>query len=110
MNQLILHEKIGVNYVLLEVSGAVTSYTVSELSEKLFSYIIDGNVVLDMENVIQIDSSGISAILAGHNDAIEYEQKLFIMNPSEATKHALSRTGFYDHFEIIHSVTEVANA
>lgn len=107
MDQLIIRDKIGVNYMLLELSGAVNSYTISELQDKVFSYIIDSNVVLDMAQVIQIDSSGIGVILASVNDTETTGTKLFIMNPSETVKHALERTGFYDMFNIIHSVTEV---
>ena len=43
MNQLSLTEKIGPNYVLLELVGDVNSYTISELQEKIYRYIIDTN-------------------------------------------------------------------
>ena len=36
MNQLALKEKIGVNYMLLELTGTLNSYTITELQEKLF--------------------------------------------------------------------------
>ena len=69
MNQLALKEKIGVNYMLLELTGTLNSYTITELQEKLFEYIVDTNVVLDSSQIIQVDSSGVGVILAGHNDA-----------------------------------------
>ncbi len=109
MDLLTLKEKVGVNYMLLELSGTVTSYTINELQEKVFNYIIDTNVVLDMQQVTQLDSSGVGIILAGHNDGEKSGTKLFVMNPSDATKHALERTGFFDFFNIIHSVTEVSS-
>ena len=31
------------------------------------------------------------------------------MNPSEASRHALERTGFLDTFNIIHGITEVSD-
>ena len=107
MDQLTIRDKIGVNYMLLELSGALNSYTISELQDKVFSFIIDSNVVLDMAQVIQIDSSGVGVFLASFNDTEMTGTKLFIMNPSEPVRHALERTGFYDMFNIIHSVTEV---
>ena len=109
MNQLALKEKIGVNYMLLELTGTLNSYTITELQEKLFEYIVDTNVVLDSSQVTQVDASGVGVILAGHNDAESSGTKLFIMNPSEPVKHALERTGFFDMFHIIHSVTEVSD-
>lgn len=109
MNQLALKEKIGVNYMLLELTGTLNSYTITELQEKLFEYIVDTNVVLDSSQVTQVDSSGVGVILAGHNDAESSETKLFIMNPSEPVKRVLERTGFFDMFHIIHSVTEVSD-
>ena len=56
MNQLALKEKIGVNYMLLELTGTLNSYTITELQEKLFEYIVDTNVVLDSSQIIQVDS------------------------------------------------------
>ena len=110
MNQLSLTEKIGPNYVLLELVGEVNSYTISELQEKIYRYIIDTNVVLDMSTVSSMDSSGLGIILAGINDAEKFDTTLFIMNPSDAAHYALTRTGFWNTFYIIHSVTEVSDA
>ncbi|MBP3365792.1 MAG: STAS domain-containing protein [Treponema sp.] len=109
MDQLTLREKVGVNYMLLELTGAVNSYTSSDLQEKVYSYIVDTNVVLDMEQVTQLDSSGVGIVIAGHNSGEENKTKLFVMNPSEAARRSLERTGFFDMFNVIHSVTEVSD-
>jgi anti-anti-sigma factor len=95
--------------MLLELNGAVNSYTVTELQEKVLGYIVDTNVVLDMEQVSQLDSSGVGAVIAGHNDGEENSTRLFILNPSESVKRSLDRTGFMDKFNVIHSVTEVSD-
>ena len=110
MNQLSLTEKIGPNYMLLELVGDVNSYTISELEEKIYRYILDTNVVLDMSMVSSMDSSGLGIILAGINDGEKFGTKLFMMNPSDAAHYALTRTGFWNTFYIIHSVTEVSDA
>ena len=99
MNQLSLTEKIGPNYVLFELVGDVNSYTISELQEKM-----------DMSTVSSMDSSGLGIILAGINDGEKFGTKLFIMNPSDAAHYSLTRTGFWNTFYIIHSVTEVSDA
>ncbi len=52
---------------IIEVSGEVDLYNVSELKKSLFS-ITDGgskSVIVDMKNVNYMDSSGIGALVAG---------------------------------------------
>ncbi len=109
MDQLTIYEKIGPNYMLLELTGAINAYTLGDFQEKVYRYILDSNVVLDMSKVVSVDSSGVGVILAGYNDGLESSTKLFIMNPSESSRHALERTGFLDCFDIIHAVTEVSD-
>ncbi len=109
MDQLTIQEKVGANYMLLELSGAIKAYTVPNLKEKIDRYILDTNIVLDLQSVTGFDSAGMSVILAGITSAEEFGTKLFLMEPSDAARHALERTGFWDSFDIIHSVTEVSN-
>lgn len=107
MEQLTLTEKIGENYILLELNGTINSYTATEFRNKVFSYIIDTNLVLDLSEVHSIDSTGMGIIMAGFNDGIESKHKLFLMNPSAEARQAIDDTGFADTFIFIHSVTEV---
>lgn len=107
MDQLTLNDKMGANYALLEISGAINAYTISEFEEKIYGYIKTTNVVLDLSSVTGIDSSGLGVIMAGFNDGERYHTKLYIMNPSDAAKFAIDKTGFTDTFNFIHSVTEV---
>ncbi len=108
MDQLTLSEKIGSNYMYLDISGALNSYTLTEFQEKVYSYIPDFNVVVKMEEIIQIDSSGVGVLLAAHNEGLDSGTKFYIMSPSEPVRHALDKTGFMDMLNIIHSVTEVS--
>ena len=110
MDQLTIQEKVGANYMLLELAGAINAYTITEFQEKLDRYLLDTYVVIDLERVSGMDSAGLGVILAGINSGEEYGTRLFVMNPSDVARHALERTGFWDSFNIIHSVTEVANA
>lgn len=110
MDQLAINEKIGPNYMLLELSGIINGYTMSEFTEKTYRFIIDTNVVLDLNLVSGIDSAAMGVIMAAHNDGEKNGTKLFLMNPSEKARHALDKTGFTDTFNIIHSVTEVSDA
>ena len=107
MDLLTLNEKVGANYMLMELIGSLNAYTMSDFQEKVYRYILDSHIVVDMSQVVNIDSSGLGVILAGINDGEEYGTKLFIMNPSPAAEQAFLKTGFMDSFRIIHSVTEV---
>ena len=107
MEQLTMVEKEGANYILLELTGTVTTYTTQELQEKVFSYVLRKNLVLDLSEVTSIDSVGVGIIMGGYNDALDNKHKLYVMNPSGAVHEALEDTGFLDTFFIIHSVTEV---
>ena len=109
MNQLAINEKVGPNYKLLELTGDITAYTLSDLQEKMYQYITDTNVVLDMAQVTSVDASGVGMILAAMNDGMDNGTKLFIMNPSDSAHEALMRTGFWSSFYVIHAVTEVSD-
>ncbi len=108
MNQLTIKEKIGPNYMLLELTGDITAYTFSEFKEKLYSFILDTNIVLDLSQVTSLDGSGVGVILATINDGEGSGTKVFMMNPSDSAHQALTRTGFWSTFNIIHAVTEVS--
>ncbi|MBO4403945.1 MAG: STAS domain-containing protein [Treponema sp.] len=110
MEQLTITEKVGANYILLELNGTVTAYTVNELQEKVYNYILDTNVVLDMSQVYQLDSAGVGIIIGAHNDGEGSGTKVYILNPSDYARHSLERTGFMDTFNVISSVMEITNA
>lgn len=108
MEQLTLTEKNGANYILLELTGSVNSYTTTEFQNKVYDYIQRTNVVLDMTAVDAIDSTGVGIIMAGFNDGLDSGKRLYLLNPSPAVREAIDATGFSDTFYFIHAVTEVA--
>lgn len=107
MDHIRLVEKRGANYILLEVSGVITSNTFTEFQTKISGLINETNIIIDLADVTKIDSSGLSVIMAAFNDGEDYGHKLYIMRPSADARHAIETTGFLDMFPIIHSVTEV---
>lgn len=107
MEQLRVTEKHGSNYILYELFGDCNSYTISELQVKLFDSIQETNVVLDLSQVIDVDSSGMGMIMAVFNDALECGKKLYLMNLSPSAHKTVNDTGFMEAFNIIQSVTEV---
>jgi anti-anti-sigma factor len=107
MEQLSITEKEGANYILYEISGAMNTYTITELSEKLDETIKKSNIVVDLERVETIDSVGVGLMMATFNDGEDCGHRFYMMNPSPTVRIALEETGFYDVFSIIHAVTEV---
>ena len=107
MDALKVVEKFGANYVLYERVGVVNSYTLDELKGKVYTIVVDSNLVLDLSSVEAIDSAGVGLIMGGFNEAEEFDHRLYIMNPSPVVRQALDDTGFSDTFYFIHSVTEV---
>ncbi len=107
MEQLSIKEKVGTNYVMYELSGSLNSYTSSEFQEKVYENIKSTSVVVDLSQIISIDSTGVGIIMAGFNDGLEYNHKFYLMNPSPSARTAIEDTGFISIFEFIHSVTEI---
>ena len=107
MEQLKMKEKRGANYVLLELNGVIDSYNFTEFQQKAFTLIQEASLVLDMAEVVSIDSSGMSVILGTYNDGEECGHTLYIMRPSPGAQKAIEATGFVDTFHIIQTVTEV---
>ncbi len=107
MDTLAIDEKKGANYTLLEVSGVINSVTFAEFRTKVYTYIRQTNVVIDLDEVTGIDSSGMGVLMGAFNDGEESGFQLYLMRPSAAAYKALDATGFTDTFNIIHAVTEV---
>ena len=107
MDSLTIQEKKGANYVLLELSGVINSYTFTEFKMKVYSYLLENNVVLDLSEISAIDSSGLGVIMGAYNDGEESGYSLYLLRPSNAAEKALDSTGFIDSFNVINSVTEV---
>ncbi len=107
MEQLLIKEKSGSNYVMYELTGSLNSYTASEFREKVFENIKSTAVLVDLSQIVSIDSTGVGIIMAAFNDGEEYGHKFYLMNPSPSARTALEETGFISIFEFIHSVTEI---
>jgi anti-sigma B factor antagonist len=70
---------------IVEVSGEVDLYNVSELKKALFS-VTDGSnssVIVDMRNVNYMDSSGIGALVAGQKKMKAHSGKFALINIHE---------------------------
>ena len=110
MEALTIIEKKGANYILLELTGSINAYTLSEFQNRIYSAILETNLVLDLSQVDEIDSSAMGVIMAAFNDGLETDprHRLYLLNMSPQAQKTVTDTGFVDAFDVIGSVTEVA--
>ncbi|MBQ9238015.1 MAG: STAS domain-containing protein [Treponema sp.] len=107
MEQLSITEKNGINYVLFELAGEFTSYTIDGFPHKLYETIQQHAVVIDLAQVTKISDSAIGCIMAAFNDGKAVGHKLYLKSLSIVCDRAFRETGFKELFPVISSVTEV---
>ncbi len=94
---------------IIEVSGEVDLYNVSELKKALFS-ITDGkhpSVVVDMKDVNYMDSSGIGALVAGQKKMRAHNGKFALMNIHDDVLNILKLATLDKFFTIYESEEEI---
>ncbi|MEL3907873.1 MAG: STAS domain-containing protein [Treponemataceae bacterium] len=107
MEGLEIKEEKKDGYLLLTISGNLNSYTYGEFEEKIYAAIKESDVVLDLNAVTNMSSSGLGVLMSAHDDGEDVGNGIFILNPSEIVRLAIDSTGFSDMFKVIHSVDEM---
>lgn len=106
MEQLTITEREGANYRFYELKGGLSAYTLGDFETKLYENVLKKNVVLDMSQLVELDSSGLGLLMAAFNDAVDAGNKLYFLSMSNESLRALTETGFKSEFNIISSITE----
>ena len=90
---------------IIEVSGEVDLYNVSELKKALFSITNGdhGSVVVDMANVNYMDSSGIGALVAGQKKMKAHSGRFALMNIHDDVLNILKLATLDKFFKIYDS-------
>jgi len=107
MDHLNITERKGDGYALLELVGAINSYTYTDFQARLYNLAKTTNLVLDMSRVSNLTSSGLGVLMSAVEDGEETGHRLYLMSPSEIVRLAIESTGFGEMFPLIHSVNEV---
>lgn len=107
MENVTITETMHSTFVLLEVVGAINSYTYKEFESKIYGYIKKTNIVLELSRVRNLSSSGLGILMAAFDDGEETGHKIYFLNPSDIVKLAIDSTGFSEAFNIIQSINEV---
>ncbi len=107
MEYLQISEKEMNGYVLLNVAGSITTYTYTDLQDRLYSLIETTPVCVNLEKVDDLTSAGLGSLLATLELSIEKEHALYLLNPSAAVRRIIDLTGFLDDFNVISSIDEI---
>lgn len=94
---------------VIEVSGEVDLYNVSELKKALFS-VTDGShqsVIVDMKDVNYMDSSGIGALVAGQKKMKAHNGRFALMNVHDDVLNILKLATLDRFFKIYESEEEI---
>lgn len=102
------YKNIG-EHKVIQVTGEVDLYNVSELKKALFS-ITDGScrsVIVDMKNVNYMDSSGIGALVAGKKKMRAHNGSFALMNIHEDVLNILKLATLDRFFRIYETEDEI---
>lgn len=97
---------------IVHVEGDVDCTNSSELREEISELLtVDhpDRLILDLQGVTRIDSSGLGTLLAGLRDAKKHCVRFTLSGVSRSLRHTLERTRLYELFEIRPTVQEALN-
>lgn len=82
----------------LDLAGELDAHTAPLLAERLAELPAgDGDVVLDIEKVEFMDSSGLRVVIDVHQRALDVDRRLVLRHPSAAVQRLLEISGLSDH-------------
>ena len=96
------------NTVILKLDGDIDVYTSSDLKDSIFSQIEFGakKIIVDMEDVYYIDSSGIGVFISALGAFKKVNGKICFVKVTEPVKKVFELTKITSFFPIFTSETE----
>jgi anti-sigma B factor antagonist len=84
------------------LAGELDPHTAPTLADELDEAIAGGatTVVLQLEELSFIDSSGLRVVISAHRQLDEKGGRLVLRSPSDTVRRLLEITGLLDHIEI----------
>jgi len=95
------------NHMLINISGKLNFHNVKDLtrymenSELLSELGEKKNLVLNFQNLVYVDSSGLGAIMQIQEEIKKMEARLYLLNLSSSIEHIFNIAGLTGHFELI---------
>jgi len=95
------------NYVIINIEGEVDTYTSPKVKSDILKEIEDyKNVIISMEKVKFIDSTGLGVLIGVLKKVKEKEGKLIIISPNSYINQIFEITGLFKVFKIVNSINE----
>ena len=96
------------NVTILDITGEIDLYNASEIKEIVNQLIEEQkfNVIINLEKVTYIDSSGIGALIASVTNLKKYQGGLKIINVYSSVRKVFELTKLTSFFEIYDSEEE----
>jgi anti-sigma B factor antagonist len=100
------------SWIVLEVKGEVDVHSAPELLKRVSKVLDSGNksVVIDLNGLAFIDSTGLGALVAARNQSTEADATLRLVCNSERILKLFRITGLQDVFDIYPGVGEAVAA
>lgn len=90
----------------LELSGSLSSVTVDQLSQIVEKFIKNENIIINVEKIKFITSSGLNALLALNCIAKSHEKKIILLFPDIELKNVINFSDNYGHLIFAESMDE----
>ncbi len=90
----------------LEITGSITSVTAKQFLQIAESFLKDENLIIDMENVKFVTSSGIHSMLSVNYYARINGKKIIFLYPDEDLKSLINYSDNYGHLIFAESTEE----
>jgi anti-sigma B factor antagonist len=93
---------------LVSLDGEMDLYNASDLKDRVASILQDGakNLVLDLDKLEYIDSSGISALLYTYTQCRSRSVKLFFINVKGSVRKVIELTSLIGFFPIADNIND----
>lgn len=107
-----IHVRKNGNVPVIDLNGEVDAYTSARFREVMIDLIDDGgaNMVISMEKVEYIDSSGLGALVGGLKRASEKNGKIMIVCNSPQVQKVFQITGLERVFPLFDAEIDAVNA
>lgn len=106
MNVNLLVEKKD-NYVVINIEGEVDTYTSPKVKSDILKEIEEyKNIIISMEKVKFIDSTGLGVLIGVLKKVKEKEGKMIIVSPNSYINQIFEITGLFKVFKIVNSLNE----
>lgn len=84
----------------LRLSGDVDIHTAPRLADRIAQLATDDDVVVDLEGVEFIDSSGLRVLIEAHQQLLAAGSRLVMCSPSQVASSLFEMTGLQAQFHI----------